>query len=221
MLLVRYAPSLLAFGAFGVLHSLGARERAKQALARCAGAFFVEHFWRLCYCVLSYVSLYHGIAPLHWGRNPEADAWLVQYPAWVWSLLAGLRLGAVALIYAAFLQNDYLEFLGVRQAVRGLRILLGRPPASPALRLFGTHRLVMRGVYGWVRHPMMVGGFLFLLTSAPTLNNLTYTLMYAAYMVVGAHYEERRLVRVFGEPYRRYQTEVGAFLPRFARRRRG
>ena len=38
--------------------------------------------------------------------------------------------------------------------------------------------------------------------------------MYAAHMVIGARYEERRLVRLFGERYRRYRGEVGAFAPR-------
>jgi protein-S-isoprenylcysteine O-methyltransferase Ste14 len=217
----RYAPSFLAFAAFAILHSWGAREPAKQLLARWTSPFFVEHFWRLCYCVLSYATLYHGVAPLHWGRNPDGDVWLVGYPEWSWSVLAAVRLGAVALIYAAFLQNDYLEFLGVRQAVRGLGILLGRRPAPRDLHLFGTHRLVVTGAYGWVRHPMMVGGLLFLLTSPPTPNNLVYIAMYTTYMLVGGHYEERRLARVFGAPYRRYQARVGAFVPRWPWRRTG
>jgi protein-S-isoprenylcysteine O-methyltransferase Ste14 len=132
-------------------------------------------------------------------------------------VLASVRLGAVALIYVAFLQSDYLEFLGLKQAARGLRALAGRP--GPPLELFGTHRLVVTGAYAWVRHPMMVGGLLFLLTSSPSLNNLLYTAMYAAYMVIGGWYEEQRMIRIFGEDYLRYRSRVGAFLPRLRRRR--
>ena len=58
-----------------------------------------------------------------------------------------LHLESVALMYAAFLQSDYLEFLGLRQAGRGVLALLGRPARQPKLELFGTHRLVVRGVY--------------------------------------------------------------------------
>ena len=64
---------------------------------------------------------------------------------------------------------------------------------------------------------MLVGGLLFLLTSGPSLNNLMYTAMYTAYMLIGGYHEERRLVRIFGEDYRRYQARVGAFFPRLRR----
>jgi protein-S-isoprenylcysteine O-methyltransferase Ste14 len=42
--------------------------------------------------------------------------------------------------------------------------------------------------------------------------------MYALYMVIGGHYEDRRLVRIFGDEYVAYRNRVGAFIPmlRFA-----
>ncbi len=217
-LLKDYAPSLVAFAVFAVLHSVGAREPFKLALARLAGAFFVEHFWRLVYCVGSYVALYWGVATLHWARHVENDVWVVVYPDWLWQMMVVLHLGSIALMYTAFLQSDYLEFLGFKQAWEGLLVWLNFRDGRARVELFGTHRLQVRGVYSWVRHPMMLGGLLFLLTSGPSLNNLAYTAMYAAYMVIGGYYEERRLVRIFGDTYRRYQAQVGAFVPRFGRR---
>ena len=83
--------------------------------------------------------------------------------------------------------------------------------------MFGTHRLVVDGVYGWVRHPMLVAGLLFLLTSGPSLNNIIYTAMYLAYMLIGGYYEERRLIRIFGNDYLRYRRRVGTFTPRLQR----
>ena len=65
---------------------------------------------------------------------------------------------------------------------------------------------------------MLVGGLLFLLTSGPSLNNLIYTAMYAVYMLIGGYYEEKRLVRVFGEDYVSYRRRVGAFVPRLGGR---
>ena len=213
-LLKDYWPSLLAFGVFGVLHSVGAQEPFKKALARFTSLFFVEHFWRLAYCALSYIALYYGVDLLHWSSHFENDVWLVAYPEWLWRMLTVVHLGSIVLIYIAFFQSDYLEFLGLRQAWRGILMLFGSPVAQPPLALFGNDRLVVTGVYVWVRHPMMIGGLLFLLTSGPSLNNLVFIALYTTYMVIGGYYEEKRLVRVFGAEYRSYQARVGAFFPR-------
>ena len=213
-----YGASIIAFAVFGLLHSIGAQEPLKNALARWTGSFFVDHFWRLVYCGLSYWALYYGVAGLHWARNIEYDVWLVAYPDWLWQIAIVLHLGSIAFLYAAFLQSDYLEFLGLKQAYQGLLKIIGRVPSAPVVKLFGTHRLVVTGVYGWVRHPMMVAGLIFLLTSGPSLNNIIYTVMYTTYMVVGGYYEERRMTKIFEDDYRRYQRRVGAFFPHFWRR---
>lgn len=217
-LLRDYGESMAAFTVFAVLHSVCAHEPFKRALAGLAGPFFVEYFWRLVYCGLSFWALYQGIASLHWLRNPENDVWLIVYPDWVWQIVTAIHLASVAVLYFAFIQSDYLEFLGFKQAWRGLVALVGRQTLEP-LPIFGTDRLEVRGIYGWVRHPMLSAGLLFLMTSGPSLNNLVYIGMYAAYMLIGGYYEERRLIRVFGEDYRRYRQEVGAFVPRLRRLR--
>ena len=210
-----YGASIAAFALFGLLHSIGAQEPFKNALAHWTSAFFVDHFWRLVYCGLSYWALYYGVAALHWARNTEYDVWLVVYPDWLWQIVIALHLSSIALIYAAFLQSDYLEFLGFKQAYRGLLKLLGKAPTTSDIKLFGTHRLEVTGVYGWVRHPMLAAGLLFLLTSGPSLNNIVYTAMYTTYMLIGGYYEERRMLKIFAEDYRNYQRRVGAFFPIF------
>jgi protein-S-isoprenylcysteine O-methyltransferase Ste14 len=149
--------------------------------------------------------------------NRQFNRWLFVYPELVWQFVMILHLASLAFLYAALLQNDYLEFWGVKQAWRGIRALAGRP-AGPPMRLFGTHRLETTGVYGVVRHPMMAGGFWFLLTSGPSLNNMLFAVFYAAYMVIGGYYEEQRLIRVFGNEYRAYRRQVPPFLPRPWRR---
>lgn len=211
-----YLPSLAAFAAFGALHSLFAQDGFKQWLARGTGAFFVEHFWRLVYCVLSFVALYHVVGTLHWDNNPGGNDWLIDYPDWLWRAMLVLHLCSIVLIWIAFLQSDYLEFWGIKQAWHGVRALAGRPATKPPAPLFGTGRLVETGLYRFVRHPMLAGGLLFVLTSGPSRNNMVFLLMYATYMMIGAHYEERRLLRVFGEQYRRYRRRVGAFAPRLS-----
>jgi protein-S-isoprenylcysteine O-methyltransferase Ste14 len=213
-----YGASLTAFAVFGLLHSVGAQEPFKNALTRWTCLFFVDHFWRLIYCALSYWALYYGVSALHWARNTDYDVWLIAYPDWLWQIIVVLHLGSIALLYTAFLQSDYLEFLGLKQAYRGLLGLFGKAPPNFDMELFGTHRLEVRGVYGWVRHPMLVAGLLFLMTSGPSLNNIVYTVMYTSYMLIGGYYEEKRMIKVFGDDYRCYQRRVGAFFPIFWRR---
>lgn len=215
-LLRDYGASLAAFALFALLHSVGARDPFKQVLTRWTSPFFVEHFWRIVYCALSFWALYNGVASLHWLRNPVHDTWLFAYPPWIWRTVTVFHLAAIGFFYVAFIQSDYLEFLGFKQAWRGLRVLFGQPIAAP-LQIFGTHRLEVRGIYGWVRHPMLSAGFLFLVTSGPSLNNVVYTGMYTAYMLIGGYYEERRLVRNFGDEYLHYRRDVGAFIPRLRR----
>lgn len=60
-----------AFGVFGLLHSIGAREPFKNALAGWTSAFFVEHFWRL---------LYSSSSGRTWRRSSRSGLRLV--PSW-------------------------------------------------------------------------------------------------------------------------------------------
>jgi protein-S-isoprenylcysteine O-methyltransferase Ste14 len=221
LMLAGYWPSIAAFALFGLLHSIGARESYKEAIGRLIGPFAVAHFWRLVYCVLSFAWFYHVIGPLHWEMHPGNDRWLFVYPYWLWEVITVLHIGSIAFIYAAFFQSDYLEFLGLRQAWRGALVWMGGSHVSEMLQLFGTGRLETHGVYRVVRHPMLVGGLLYLITSGPSINNVLFALMYLSYMLLGGHYEERRLIRIFGEEYVGYRRRVGGYLPRLYLRRPG
>lgn len=212
-----YWASFCAFALFGALHSVCAQEPFKNALARWTSPFFVEHFWRFIYNVLSYTALYYWISVLHWGQHPDSNIWLIDYSEPLWHSLVVLHLLSVVLAYVSFIQSDYLEFLGFKQLWQGIRRLLGPATATEDLDLFGTHRLEIKGIYGWVRHPMLLAGFLFLATSGPSQNNLIFLFMYTSYMLIGAYYEERRLIRIFGEQYVEYKRHVGAFFPRLRR----
>lgn len=213
-LVSQYWESLTAFFLFAVFHSVTAREPFKKGLAGWTSPFFVDHFWRLNYCLISFLWYFQVIGTLHWSLHPEYDVWLVTYPDWLWQTITAIHLVSVAVIYAAFLKSDYLEFLGLRQARGGVAAWLGRPKPRSSLKQFGLQRLEVSGIYGWVRHPMLVGGLLYLMTCRPTLNTLVFTLMYGLYMVVGSYYEERRLIQIFGRDYVAYRNRVGAFVPR-------
>jgi len=208
-----YWQAFAAFGLFGVFHSVTAREPFKNALARRTSSFFVDHFWRLLYCIITFYW-YNQILWTVWGLHPANNAWLVDYSDWAWQTVTAIHLGSIAVIYTSFIQSDFLEFLGLKQAWRGALAAFGGPEPRSALKQFGTRSLEVHGIYGWVRHPMLGGGLLFYVTQGPTLNAFVFALLYSLYMVIGSYYEERRLVRIFGPDYLAYRNRVGAFVPR-------
>ncbi|MBC8075054.1 MAG: hypothetical protein H7Y32_03180, partial [Chloroflexales bacterium] len=102
---------------------------------------------------------------------------------------------------------DPLGLLGLRQAYqhwRGVK-LAPQPFATPAL-------------YRLVRHPLMLG-FLVAFWSTPrmTWSQLLFALGMSAYILIGLRYEERDLLRAFGNAYASYRQRVPLLVP-FARR---
>ncbi len=93
-----YWASLAAFCLFAVFHSVTAREPFKNALARRTSPFLVDHFWRLSYCVISFLWYYEVIGTLQWDLHPANNVWLIDYPDWVWEIITAIHLGSVAVL---------------------------------------------------------------------------------------------------------------------------
>jgi protein-S-isoprenylcysteine O-methyltransferase Ste14 len=75
--------------------------------------------------------------------------------------------------------------------------------------------MVTGGLYRWVRHPLYTAGLAFIwLTPIMTSNLLALNIGLTLYLILGAIYEERKLVREFGERYTRYQERVPMLIPR-------
>ncbi len=81
--------------------------------------------------------------------------------------------------------------------------LAGISPAAP------NDALQVEGPYRWVRHPIYFG-WLLVLFAAPhmTADRLAFAAISSAYLLVAIPWEERSLLRAFGEPYARYQRAV-------------
>lgn len=83
-----------------------------------------------------------------------------------------------------------------------------------------TPPVIDRGVYGWIRHPLMAGGIcvsigLAIVVGTPTALELAVinTVAVLPYLPV----EDHRCSRVVGSRYARYREEVGGILPRSQR----
>jgi len=120
------------------------------------------------------------------------------------ALLGGSLVGW-AIVFASSCMIDHAELFGLRQALDAWR---KKPPREIQFRT--------PGLYRFVRHPLYVGllvGF----WSAPimTVGHLVLATGMTAYIAVGVIFEERDLVKTFGNEYRAYQKRVRALVPFF------
>ncbi len=79
-------------------------------------------------------------------------------------------------------------------------------------------RLVINGLYRYVRNPMYVGAILIVLAETAYFSSL-YLLLYTAGLWAMLHtslviFEEPQLKRRFGKDYEQYLTEVPRWIPR-------
>ena len=81
-----------------------------------------------------------------------------------------------------------------------------------------TQRLVVTGLYRYVRNPMIVGVFLVLISESITINSISILEWAGLFLVINTIYfklsEEPGLEKRFGEEYTRYKKEVGMWIPR-------
>jgi protein-S-isoprenylcysteine O-methyltransferase Ste14 len=114
-------------------------------------------------------------------------------------LLAGW---GVIIARAAFKSYDVRAFLGLRS-------------------LENEDEFTTSGLLLYVRHPVYSGSILgiigyFLYT--PKLSTLISSLLLIVYFIVGLHFEEKKLIRHFGQAYLDYRKSTPMLIPRFKKR---
>lgn len=118
-----------------------------------------------------------------------------------------MRIGQVVsalLLFAAVLQTDPLSFVGLRQLVEEET----------------KSNLVTSGFYHFIRHPLYTFGLLILwLSPSMTINAFTVYAAFTIYILIGIYFEERKLLREFGQEYARYRSVTPMLIPtlRFSR----
>lgn len=143
---------------------------------------------------------------------------VVQMILWLWFPIPGLTVPVhpnplVPVIIGILIAIPLTAILvkGVMDA--------GRETMEPSkeTRMYG-------GIYNYIRHPQMVGELPWFVILALFLNSL-FLVVYAIVFIgisfpIIVYYEEKDLVKRFGEPYRDYQQRTGAIIPKFWKRRK-
>ncbi len=82
------------------------------------------------------------------------------------------------------------------------------------MELDGVQKLNIKGANKFVRHPLYLFVILYLIFDPQMeLFSLVLLLCFIAYFFIGSIYEEKKLVEVFGDEYRNYQSKVPGIIP--------
>ena len=83
------------------------------------------------------------------------------------------------------------------------------------------HKLVTRGIYRWIRHPLYTIGSSFIVSFGMMADNWFITafgILAFILMAVRTPKEEANLIEKFGDEYREYMKHTGRFLPKLGSR---
>ena len=94
-------------------------------------------------------------------------------------------------------------------AALGLDDLAGVRPVSHPLHPGTAPLLSTSGIYGFVRHPLYFA-WLLMVFGAPhmTMTRFVFAVVSTAYVAMAIPFEERGLIRTFGDDYRAYRRKV-------------
>jgi len=185
----------LLLSAFVVQHTIMARPEFKAWWTRICPKPIERATFVVATCVVLWMT--------YWQWRPIPTViWNVDHPAGR-AILHGLfALGWAIVLYSSFL-IDHFELFGLRQVVQNLRGQALTPP-----------EFVTPWLYRLVRNPLMLG-FIIAFWSTPhmTASHLQFAAMTTGYIFFGVFMEERDLLAMLGENYRRYRAGTPMLLP--------
>jgi protein-S-isoprenylcysteine O-methyltransferase Ste14 len=140
-------------------------------------------------------------------RPITGNVWRVTAQPWRALLIAAALAGWAIVLLSTFL-IDHFDLFGLRQVFARLRG-----------RRLTEHEFRTPFLYRGVRHPIYLGFLIaFWVTPAMTLGHLLFAAVTTCYILLAVRFEERDLIRMFGEQYRDYRRRVPMLIPRMGGR---
>jgi protein-S-isoprenylcysteine O-methyltransferase Ste14 len=193
----------LAVAVYGVVHSILASLGLKASLRRLIGPEF-DRLYRLVYNGLAVITLVPVLGMV--ALLPDLPLYSIPFP-WMLINIAFQGLALLALGVGVW-QTGVWTFVGLDQFLK--------PPSKKPLRL------VVKGLYRYVRHPLYTAGLaLIWFTPVITLNVFALNLGFTFYLLLGALFEERKLLKEYGAAYEAYCNRTPMLIPSFTRKPEG
>ncbi len=192
---------IFLFAVFGFLHSYLASNKVKLFLLKRFGNLIA--FYRFIYVVISLIAAYIVYLFL-----PGSYTVVYDLPRPFGLIVLVPQFLALAGAVWTLKYFSLGEFIGINQIIRWLNKDYDTGNLDEEL----TFRI--GGMYKRCRHPVYFFSIMFLLFRAEmSLTYFTLFVCISVYFYVGSYYEEKKLVKKFGEKYILYQKSVPRIFP--------
>ncbi len=140
---------------------------------------------------------------IYWQWRPMTGVvWEVE-AAWAQTLLWAVLFGGVLLVLLSTFIINHFDLFGLRQVWFNFR---QKAHSDPGFRV--------TFFYKFVRHPLYVGWIMSMWgTPRMTTGHLLFAAGLTTYIFIAIYYEERDLVKYFGDDYVRYKEKVPMIIP--------
>lgn len=180
---------------FSLFHSLFAAERFKTFLQAVMKRKY--KYYRILYSILAFLNL--SIILVYHFTMSSIMLWKVQIIEIIIAI-AGIITGGLLIVF--FAGKFFFELSG----------------ADIFLRKKKSQALIKTSLYKYVRHPLYLSTLLFVWSIffwQPMLNNLISCICITLYTVIGIYFEEKKLIKNFGDSYIQYQKKTPMLIPKF------
>ena len=193
----RLAIDAVLLALFAIQHSVMARAWFKKRWTKVVAPMLERSTYVLVASLTLLLMFWQwrpiGIARVAW--NVENSTGRIALEALFW-------IGWLTVLTSTFLINHF-ELFGLKQAYY---YLTGKESAPPSFKA--------PGLYKGVRHPIDLG-FIIAFWSTPrmSLGHLFFAGMTTAYILLAIQFEERDLMRAYGDKYANYRKQVSMLTP--------
>lgn len=192
---MKYGWLIFLWIGFGLSHSYLVSEGFVRRVQDILGRYY--SFYRLAYNIFSLISFF---LLLYFTKRTDSYMVIEINP-----IVQVILLSVSSFIFVwSFFTFDPLEFIGLKQIMSFYTEKVAKGDKT---------KLVRRGLYDIVRHPMYSATIVFMWSLDSTLAEIIMKVILTVYIVIGTILEECKLVKEFGLSYIEYQKEVPMIIP--------